>query len=219
MDSRPPPRPPMRPGETVPATASKETSTRTTATAGAASMRCSSAPTARPAGVESTSLPRTPKHAGLHTDPSSSSQQQPLQLQQQPVFCRICLDSDTEGLIAPCQCRGEGKFCLKNKSACASSHLFFLFSLLSAPDPVSLTFFLHAPRRALYITTSTTTSSENEKNNNQARSSTSTSRASESGSRSRASATAMVRKIFSLRWNDSSFTVLFALLFVSTAPS
>jgi hypothetical protein len=56
--------------------------------------------------------------AAAASTPSAPSEQPP----QQPVFCRICLDSDTEGLIAPCQCRGEAEREMRTS-------IFFPFSL------------------------------------------------------------------------------------------
>ena len=166
MDSEPPLRPPLPPGVAGDAAP--------TTTAGTASMRCSSAPaSARKVGAESStsSLPRKPKvaAAGRLADPVSfSQQQQQQQPPQQVVFCRICLDSDTEGLIAPCQCRGEREGVATGKSACAlaRSSFFSSSSLVSASlsPSLSLTFFpSHSTKRAL---DTSATSSIQKKNKN-----------------------------------------------------
>ena len=145
--------PPLRPPGVAGDTAAPTTKTR-----GTASMRCASAPaSAREAGAESSaSLPPTPKvaAAGLLADPaaaassSSSQQQQP----PQPVFCRICLDSETEGLIAPCQCRGKGVHETSPRGRVRMrlpiAHLFSLllvsFSLACPLPGLSLTSLYHA---------------------------------------------------------------------------
>ena len=197
MDSEPPLRPPLPPGVAGDAAP--------TTTAGTASMRCSSAPaSARKVGAESStsSLPRKPKvaAAGRLADPVSfSQQQQQQQPPQQVVFCRICLDSDTEGLIAPCQCRGERVATEVRMRLLA--HLFSLFSFsslrfgLSHSTPLSRSlFFTRHETRARHIGDIDQT--KKTRNKTQERSSTSTSRVSESGSRSRASATAMVSASF-----------------------
>lgn len=163
MDSEPPSRPPLPPaaaGDAAPMAT----------TAATASMRCSSAPASawKVVGAESPStsslLARKPKVAtgGSLADPASAASSQQQQQQQQPpqiIFCRICLDSDTEGLIAPCQCRGErerGAWQWKSSPHAPSllAHLFSLFLVVSGLSLIrhlshSLTLLLSTHRRHL----------------------------------------------------------------------